>query len=136
MSRNDHRNRNQNHVQIQRQSVWSYPVPPPESFEKYPEDVRKVFLSEWEKQGEHRRKTELILTETKAKDVEAAIYSIKSERRHNLWALVFSFLLVLIFGCSAIYLLIIGKDIQSLGAFLGTIGIYWILKKDTNKPKS
>jgi hypothetical protein len=117
-----------NHSVSVSESVWNYPVPPPEVFEKYSDDIRKVFLDEWQKQAAHRRETESVLTKSKAKDVDAAVYSIKSERRYNMLGLLFSFLLTAGFGGSAIYLLIIGKPIDSLGAFLATLCWFWILK--------
>ena len=128
MNRQDRRN-NKDLIHAS-QTVWNYPIPPASEFEKYPDDVRKVFLSEWEKQGEHRRKSEIAVIENKSKEIEMNSYTIRSERKYNTLALIFSFLLVGSFGFSAIYFLLIGKDIQSLATFIGTLGIFWFIKKN------
>ena len=71
MNRQERRQKNKQEISVQttNTSVWNYPIPPPSDFEKYPEDVRKTFLSEWEKQGDHRRKSEIEIIKNKTMEI-------------------------------------------------------------------
>lgn len=136
MNRHDKRSKQQLQTQgkenfFQAQS-WNYPIPPPDDFQKFPPEIQKAFLTEWEKEGDHRRNRELKEMDLMDLDLKNKSKDITLTKLLGFASLFCSWSIVFGLGLSGIYLLILGRDIQSLIVFVGALTSFWIFRNKKN----
>lgn len=114
---------------VHQKTEWSYPVPPPDLFNRYDPVVKEQLLKEWSAEAEHRRKCEETMLAQRSTEIKTQSYDVQASHRYDLVAISVSFALIIILLLATILFAYIGKPIEAVASLIATLSLFFFRKK-------